>query len=78
MHICVYACICMFAYKYVLIYVDRHAWTSVNVCMYVCMCHWNEYECRGNEYTPFSMEFLCFGGKIPSLLDFDDAITLHH
>ena len=30
----------------------------------------NKYECCGIEYTPFSMEYLWFCGKIPSLLDF--------
>ena len=33
-------------------------------------CHGNEYECYGNKYAPFLMEFLHFGGKIPSLLNF--------
>ena len=32
-------------------------------------CHGSEYECHRNEYTPFSMEFLYFARKIPSLLD---------
>ena len=41
-------------------------------------CCRNEYECHWNEYTPCPMEFLCFGRKIPSLLNFDDVIMLHH
>ena len=32
----------------------------------------------GMSIHPFLMGFLCFGRKIPSLLDFDDVITLHH
>ena len=33
-------------------------------------CCENEYECHRNKHVPFLMEFLCFGRKIPSLLNF--------
>ena len=47
---------------YVCIYINPHI-------VDIHMCHGNEYKCHRNKYAPFSMEFLCFGRKIPSLLD---------
>ena len=35
-------------------------------------------ECHGNKYIPYSCRILIFWWENPSLLDYDDVITLHH
>ena len=62
-HAQVYMCLC----KYIcFIEVDIYDYVFMFVCTYVCV-----HVCvTGMSIHPFPMEFLCFGRKKPSLLDF--------
>ena len=43
------------------------------------MYTWGPYNtCHGNKYIPYTCRVLIFWWENPSLLDYDDVITLHH
>ena len=47
-------------------HIYRHTYMNMCICMYAC----SYVYVAGMSIHPFPMEFLCFGRKIPSLLNF--------
>ena len=56
---------------------------TIKILVEIVICHEDMIgerggECHRNKYTPFSCRVSIFWQEIPSLLNYDDVIKLHH
>ena len=61
--------VCLYAYIYECTDTYVYMYTCMCTCTYICVAGMS-MNAAGMSIHPFPMKVLCFGGKIPSLLNF--------